>query len=176
MIVQEPPYDLVALFADLDMQKLSEALIERGQEPRRRCVREIRWRSQRDPRRDTVWREPDRALAPFLGMDALFLPAWDRIKKIVCSERKLEPPLDEDLLEMARRSQRKKMKSDSVETALAERPKEMFSALVEGHNRLRRSAPLYATIGKKVSLPEIKRSAPATRVVDGLRAWFPWEE
>ncbi len=77
MIVSEPPYDLVALFADLDMQQFFEGLIERGQVPERGCAREFRWRSLRDPRRDTVWREPERALAPFLKTDSRFLIVWD---------------------------------------------------------------------------------------------------
>lgn len=77
MIVSEPPYDLVALFADLDMQQFFEGLIERGQVPRRGCAREFRWRSLRDPRRDTVWRQPERALAPFLKTGSRFLIVWD---------------------------------------------------------------------------------------------------
>lgn len=77
MIVQEPPYDLVALFPDLEMQKLFEAWIERGQEPRRRCVHELRWRSLRDPRRDTVWSQPERALQPFFQFQCRFLVVWD---------------------------------------------------------------------------------------------------
>ncbi len=76
MIVQEPPYDLVALFSDLEMQKLFERLIERGQTGRD-CTRSFRWRSLRDPRRDTVWREPERPLAPFLRTDCRFLVVWD---------------------------------------------------------------------------------------------------
>lgn len=77
MIVQEPPYEMVALFADLEIQKLFEALIERGQSAGRSCAREFRWRSLRDPRRDTVWREPERALAPFLSTNCRFLILWD---------------------------------------------------------------------------------------------------
>lgn len=76
MIVEEPPYDLVALFSDSDMQKLVERLIERGQE-RKSCTRPFRWRSVRDPRRDTVWREPDRALQVFFRTDSRFLIVWD---------------------------------------------------------------------------------------------------
>lgn len=76
MIVEEPPYDLVALFSDSDMQKLIERSIERGQE-QRSCTRPFRWRSLRDPRRDTVWREPDRALQVFLRTDCRFLIVWD---------------------------------------------------------------------------------------------------
>lgn len=76
VIVQEPPYDMVALFSDLEMQKLFERLIERGQTGRD-CTRPFRWRSLRDPRRDTVWREPDRPLAPFLRMDCRLLIVWD---------------------------------------------------------------------------------------------------
>jgi hypothetical protein len=76
MIVEEPPYDLVALFSDLEMQKLFERLIERGQTGRD-CTRPFRWRSLRDPRRDTVWREPERPLAPFLRTDCRFLIVWD---------------------------------------------------------------------------------------------------
>jgi hypothetical protein len=77
MIVQEPPYDLVALFSDLEMQKLFEAWLERGQEPRRGCARSFRWRSLRDPRRDTVWTQPERALQPFFQYDCRFLIVWD---------------------------------------------------------------------------------------------------
>jgi len=76
LIVQEPPYDLVALFSDTDMQKLFEELIERGQTGRD-CTRPFRWRSLRDPQRDTVWREPERPLAPFLRTDCRFLIVWD---------------------------------------------------------------------------------------------------
>jgi hypothetical protein len=76
MIVEQPPYELVALFSDSDMQKLVERLIERGQE-RRNCTRSFRWRSLRDPRRDTVWREPDRDLQLFFGTDCRFLIVWD---------------------------------------------------------------------------------------------------
>jgi len=77
MIVREPPYDMVGLFADLDMQNFFEALIERGQDHRRGCSRPIRWRSLRDPRRDTVWREPERVLGPFLDQQTRFLVVWD---------------------------------------------------------------------------------------------------
>jgi hypothetical protein len=77
MIVQEPPYDLVALFSDLEMQKLFEAWVERGQQPGRRCAREFRWRSLRDPRRDTVWSQPERALQPFFQFSCRFLIVWD---------------------------------------------------------------------------------------------------
>jgi len=77
MIVQDPPYDLIALFADLEMQKFLETLVERGQEPRRGCLAPFRWRPLRDPRRDPVWRDPVRDLGPYLGTEARFLIAWD---------------------------------------------------------------------------------------------------
>jgi hypothetical protein len=77
MIVEEPPYDLVALFSDLDMQTLFEAWLERGQQPRRQCAREFLWRSIRDPRRDTVWSQPERALQPFFQFGCRFLIVWD---------------------------------------------------------------------------------------------------
>lgn len=76
MIVQEPPYDLILLSSDSEMKTLLEKLIERGQTGRN-CTRPFRWRSLRDPRRDTVWREPDRPLALFLRMDCRFLIVWD---------------------------------------------------------------------------------------------------
>lgn len=76
MIVEEPPYDLIVLVADVEMEKLLRELIERGQTGRD-CTRSFRWRSLRDPRRDTVWREPDRPLTTFLKMDCRFLIAWD---------------------------------------------------------------------------------------------------
>ena len=76
MIVQEPPYDLIALFSDAEMKSLLESLIERGQVGRN-CTRPFRWRSLCDPRRDTVWREPDRPLSLFLKMNCSFLIVWD---------------------------------------------------------------------------------------------------
>lgn len=76
MIVQEPPFDLIVLFPDSEMKLMLEALIERGQE-NRNCSRPFRWLSLRDPRRDTVWREPDRPLGLFLGMKCCFLIVWD---------------------------------------------------------------------------------------------------
>ncbi len=77
MIVVEPPYDLVCLFADAEAQKFCEELIERGQHSGRECMRPIRWRSLRDPRRDPVWREPETVLAPFLRGECRFLVIWD---------------------------------------------------------------------------------------------------
>jgi hypothetical protein len=59
------------------MQKLFESLIERGQDQGRGCTRPFRWRSLRDPMRDTVWSQPERPLAPFLRMDCRFLILWD---------------------------------------------------------------------------------------------------
>lgn len=226
MIVQEPPYDLIALFADLEMQKFFEALIERGQEPARRCIHTVRWRSLRDPRRDTVWREPERALAPFLKMDVrflivwdhhgsgfetapaneialktiqrlksrglaeenvfaiaidpelecLFYPVWDRVKRIISSERSLKPPTDEMLLESARKAHPRTITTESAEAALRANPKEIFDALVVTHTRLRRAAPLYRKIGAEVSLPAVKRRSPAEGIVGALRTWFPWVE
>ncbi|HEX4964432.1 MAG TPA: hypothetical protein VF173_26690 [Thermoanaerobaculia bacterium] len=67
----------MALFADTEMQKLFEELIERGQDVRRGCTLPFRWRSLRDPRRDTVWREPNRPLTTFLKTECRFLIVWD---------------------------------------------------------------------------------------------------
>jgi len=76
MIVDAPPYDLVALFADQDAKYLFDALIERGQE--RGCLRPIRWRSLRDPRRDAFVQHPTESLAPFLrSPDVRFFITWD---------------------------------------------------------------------------------------------------
>lgn len=77
MIVKEPPYDLVALFSDLEMQRFFEELIERGQARGRNCMHEIRWRSLRDPRRDTVWSQPELVLLPFLRLGCCYLIVWD---------------------------------------------------------------------------------------------------
>ncbi len=64
MIVDEPPYDLVVVFADADAQQFFEQVIERGQE--RHCLRPLRWRSLRDPRRDTLVHAPLAVLDPWL--------------------------------------------------------------------------------------------------------------
>lgn len=76
MIVDAPPYDLVALFADKDAELLFERIIERGQE--RGCIRQLRWRSLRDARRDAaVARDPGRSLQPFIGKERKLLVVWD---------------------------------------------------------------------------------------------------
>jgi hypothetical protein len=78
MIVAEPPYELVVLFADEDALRLITRLLERGQARERGCLRSIRWRPIRDPRRDTVVRAADAALRPFLGnVDHRFIVLWD---------------------------------------------------------------------------------------------------
>ena len=75
MIVRDPPYDLVALFADLDAQRFFEQLIERGQQAG--CLRPFRWLSLRDSRRDTVWRSPQSALAPLHRKGCRLFLSWD---------------------------------------------------------------------------------------------------
>lgn len=76
MIVDTPPYDLVALLACADQLRLLEALVERGQQSG--CLRPFRWRLIRDPRRDQVCQVPEQLLEPFLGSGSCrFLIAWD---------------------------------------------------------------------------------------------------
>jgi hypothetical protein len=75
MIVRDPPYELIALFADLDAQRFFEQLIERGQQSG--CLRSFNWRSLRDPRRDTVWRSPQAALLPIRRKGCRLFLSWD---------------------------------------------------------------------------------------------------
>jgi hypothetical protein len=77
MIVDEPPYELVALFADEDARRFVMRIIERGQQ--RKCLRPFRWRAIRDARRDTVARVAETVLRPF-SRDAAcrYLVMWDR--------------------------------------------------------------------------------------------------
>ena len=76
MIVEEPPYEMVAVFADADAKYFVQTLIERGQD--RSCLRQFRWRSVRDAMRDAVWSQPVRVLSPFLRIDECrFLLVWD---------------------------------------------------------------------------------------------------
>lgn len=76
MIVSEPPYDLVAVFADADAKLLFEQLIERAQQGR--IIREIRWRSVRDTRRDAFRADPTSIIAPFRRVPGCkFLFFWD---------------------------------------------------------------------------------------------------
>jgi len=56
VIVEEPPYELLAVFADADAQAFVERLVERGQE--RQCLRPFRWRSRRDAMRDGLVARP----------------------------------------------------------------------------------------------------------------------
>lgn len=221
MIVQEPPYDLVVLSSDSEMKLLIEQLLERGQTGRS-CTRPFRWRSIRDPRRDTVWREPDRPLALFLRMDCSFLilwdhqgsgregrqpqdleeeaigrltasgvprdrvlavafdpeleisfrPAWPRVKQIVAGERAAEPPDDSKILAEAQRGKPRLRIPDDFDTALALHPKELFEALVR-LLRLRRSPPLYAKIGRNVSLRALKRESALSRIANAISGWLP---
>lgn len=80
MIVRDPPYDLVALFADDDAQRFFERVIERGQEAR--CLRKLRWASVSDPMHDSLCKNPERELAPFVRLDDAakhrYLLLWDR--------------------------------------------------------------------------------------------------
>jgi hypothetical protein len=75
MIVKDPPYELIAVFADLDAQRFFEQLIERGQKSG--CLRPFNWRSLRDPRRDTVWRSPREFLAPLHRKGCRYFLSWD---------------------------------------------------------------------------------------------------
>lgn len=75
MIVDEPPYSLVVVFADSDAQQFCQRLIERGQE--RRCLAAFRWRSIRDPLRDTLVHDPLTAVGPHLSRCERFLLACD---------------------------------------------------------------------------------------------------
>ena len=221
MIVQEPPYDLIVLASDAEMKSLLERLIERGQTGRS-CTRPFRWRCLRDPRRDTVWREPHRPLALFLEMDCAFLvvwdhqgsgredhqpedleseavqrltdhgvardrvlavafapeleiswrPAWPRVKQIVAEERREEPPDDLTILAAAQRANPRLRIPDEFDTALARYPKELFEALVR-LLRLRRSPPLYAKLGERVSLRAVKREPALARIANAISNWLP---
>lgn len=87
MIVEEAPYDLVVLFADQDAKLMFERVIERGQQ--RGCIRALRWRSLRDPRRDAaVAQDPARVLEPFFGGRSKVMVVWDHDG----SGREGEPP------------------------------------------------------------------------------------
>lgn len=226
MIVEEAPYDLVALFADQDTQRFFEELLERGQHPRRRCSRPFRWRSVRDPRRDTVWREPESALRPFFGkaggflvvwdrhgsgvgkqtraaeveaavveklvrsgipegralavelqpeLEVVFRQVWSRVKQEIASERGSVPPTDRAIHErLCAELETDQRKPNDLEEAFAHHPKEVFEALVR-EVRLRRSAVLYGKIGRRVSLPQLKKHDDLARVSDAIAEWFPFE-
>lgn len=226
MIVQEPPYDLVALFSDLDMEKLLEQLIERGQD-RRGCLRSLRWRSLRHPGRDQVWQAPQETLRPFVAPGTCFILAWDhagsggeretperaesvaarrvveglgvtadrvlavafspevecllkpiwtRVKEVVAQKRRVQTPDDSEILArlraLPRRAVHRMEPDESFQDALARYPKEIFEALLLTL-QLRRAPPLYAEIGRSVSLLMVKRESPAARIATFLRSWFP---
>ena len=75
MIVDEPPFDLVALLSDADLYRLMQGLVERGQE--RGCIRRIRWYPIRDASRDALCKRPEGILRAFFGEQRRFLIAWD---------------------------------------------------------------------------------------------------
>lgn len=74
MIVEEPPYDLVFVFADADAKALFDQVVERGQQY---CVSSFRWRSIRDPLRDNLRTDPLGILHPFLAEQPKVLLLWD---------------------------------------------------------------------------------------------------
>lgn len=99
--MSEPPYNLVAVFADADAKALIEQLIERGQE--RACISQFRWRSIRDARRDAFRADPVSVVRPFIGFAGCrFLLSWDHWG----SGRDSEPIIDveEEVVEMLRRT------------------------------------------------------------------------
>jgi hypothetical protein len=76
MIVDEPPYELVALFADEDARRLIMQIVERGQEFG--CLRRFRWRAVRDPRKDQIGRAAAHVLGPYLSEgNCRFVVLWD---------------------------------------------------------------------------------------------------
>lgn len=89
MIVDAPPYELVMVFADADMQRFAERLVERGQE--RRCLRTFRWRILRDPHRDSMVAAPEGALEPLYcqGDMPRVILMWDHAG----SGRELDSPV-----------------------------------------------------------------------------------
>lgn len=80
MIVREPPYDLIALFADDDAQRFIEQIIERGQSMR--CLRKLRWASVSDPMHDSLCKNPERELDPYVRLPNAdrqhYLLLWDQ--------------------------------------------------------------------------------------------------
>lgn len=94
MIVAEPPCDLLVVFADSDAQRFCEQLIERGQE--RRCIRPLRWRSLRDPLRDTLVHDPRSAIEAHLSGCERFLLVFDHRGS---GREDLEPPALEAAVE-----------------------------------------------------------------------------
>jgi hypothetical protein len=219
MIVRDPPYELVALFADLDAKVFFEQLIERGQQSG--CLRPFRWLSLRDSRRDTVWRSPQSALAPlhrggcrlFLSWDlagsgaeddgpdkteehartelqrsdiprkdiltACFEPelekvlgvVWDRVKEVVASVRDQSPPDDARILAKAR-IRASSTGTCGMQEALRRKPKEIFEGLVAAV-QLRSKADLLETLGRKLSIPALKRDSSLFKVASQLAGWFP---
>jgi len=79
MIVDSPPYDLVVVFADADMQRFAEQVIERAQE--RCCLAPFRWRSIRDPHRDSLVAGPERACDVFRSRSSQprLILLWDHV-------------------------------------------------------------------------------------------------
>lgn len=79
MIVREPPYDLIVLFADDDAKYFFERIIERGQTAR--CLRKLRWASVSDPMHDSLCRNPERELLPYVRLPNAashrYLLLWD---------------------------------------------------------------------------------------------------
>ncbi len=80
MLVKDPPYDLIALVADLDIQRLFGQIIERAQEPGRSCIRPIRWRLVEVPMRDATSGSPADLLEPYKRSTPRprILLIWDR--------------------------------------------------------------------------------------------------
>lgn len=64
---------------------------------------------------------------------------------------------------------------DDIQVALQNRPKETLKAVLH-HIRLRHSAALYQTLGRSLSITEMKTPASGVeRLSNCLRSWFPPE-
>lgn len=68
--------DLVVLLADLDAEELWKPILMRAMEPHTRCMKPIRWTTQRDPSRDALIAKPGRSLVRF-DRSCHVLVLWD---------------------------------------------------------------------------------------------------
>jgi hypothetical protein len=101
-------------------------------------------------------------------LEAVIVPAWDRVAELLAARRKLAPPTHEQVLARVRSSG---TSAEAWSKALSEQPKECLDGLLR-ILRLRHEPSLFAEMGRHVSLRTFKQGGAAARLSACLLKWF----
>ena len=224
--MNEPSPELCVVVADADADRLMRALLQRAIDSG--CLRRFAWVVIRDPMKDSaVWREPTRALAPYLGVsgrrllviwdhegsgredddpadvesdvivrltqagagpsdisaiallpevEAVFEHTWERVVTLIAETRGRAAPSDADVLRRA--GVKLRDGEDAAEAARqysARRPKEYLQAVLKLAG-LKHEPSLFEDLGRRLSVPALKRGEASGRIAAVLVRWFGAQE